>query len=74
MVGTASLCWLRCSQPVDVGQVAAHPLDELHLLIQEVVFQEATEMRVCVDRAQGVRILFQGQGSFHGLLVLPDSS
>lgn len=35
---------------MDAGQVAAHLLDKLHLLIQEVVFQEVTEARICVDR------------------------
>lgn len=71
----ASLRWLWPCQPTDVGQVVAHLLDELHLLIQEVAFQEVTEMRVCTGRSQGmqiqeglVQVLLQGQGSFHGLL------
>ena len=52
-----------------------HLLEKLHLLIQEVAFQGATEMRVCAGRTQGMQIqeglvqaLLQGQGSFHGLL------
>ncbi|EDL00664.1 mCG1042745 [Mus musculus] len=55
--------------------MVAHLLDELHLLIQEVAFQEVAEMRVCAGRTQGmqiqeclVQVLLQGQGSFHGLL------
>jgi hypothetical protein len=39
-LGHASLC-LRCPcHSTEVGQVVAHLLDELHLLIQEVDFQE----------------------------------
>ena len=55
--------------------MVAHLLDEFHLLIQEVAFQEVTEMRICAGRTQGmqiqeglVQVLLQGQGSFHGLL------
>lgn len=64
--------WLLPSQPMEVGQVDVHVLDELYLLIQEVVFQEITEMRGCMSRTQGmktqgslVRVLLRGQGSFH---------
>ena len=71
----AQRCLGPSSQPAEVGQVVAHLLDDLHLLIQEVVFKEVTEMRICAGRAQGmkiqeglVQVLLQGQGSFHGLL------
>nr|CAA38248.1 unnamed protein product [synthetic construct] len=66
--------WQVALPPTEVGQVVAQLLDELHLLIQEVAFQEVTEVRVCAGRAQGVQIqeglvqvLLQGQGSLHGL-------
>lgn len=55
--------------------MVANLLDELHLLMQEVAFQEVTEMRACVGRTQGmqnqeglVQVLLEGQGSYHGLL------
>ena len=73
--GVPSLRWLWPCQPREVSQVVAHLLDELHLLIQEVAFQEVTEMRVRAGRTQGmqiqeglIQVLLQGQGSFHGLL------
>lgn len=74
-LGRAGLRWLWPCHPTEVGQVVAHLLDDLHLLIQEVAFQEVTKMRVCAGRTQGmqiqeglVQVLLQGQGSFHGLL------
>jgi hypothetical protein len=36
--------------------MVAHLLDEFHLLIQEVAFQEVTEMRVRAGRTQGMQI------------------
>ena len=72
---------LGASQPAEVRQVVAHLLDEFHLLTQEVVLQEVSEMRVCVDRIQGiqvqkglVQVLFHDHGGFHGVQVLPYSS
>ena len=53
--------------PVGAAQVVAHLLGELHLLIQEVVFQEARGTRICVGRAQAVQALFQGQGGLRSL-------
>ena len=53
---------LGACQPIEVGQVVTHLLDEFHLLIQEIVLQEVTEMRLCVSRTQGRQIqkgLFQ---------------
>ena len=35
---------LGATQPADVSQVVAHLLEELHLLIQEMVLQEVTEL------------------------------
>ena len=43
-------------QPAEVSQVVTHLLDEFHFLIQEVVLQEVTEMRVCAGRTQGMQI------------------
>lgn len=56
MSGRASPCWLWPCQPTEVGQLVVHLLDELHFLMQEVVFQKVTEMRVCVSRVQGMQI------------------
>ena len=74
-LGRASLRWLWPCHPAEVGQMVAHLLDEFHLLIQIVAFQEVTEMRVRAGRTQGmqiqeglIQVLLQGQGSFHGLL------
>ena len=39
------------SQPVEVGQVVTHPLDEFHLLLQEVALQEVTEVGTCGGHA-----------------------
>lgn len=36
-----------------VGRIAARLLDELLLLLQEVLLQEVTEMRVCVAKKPG---------------------
>ena len=47
---------LGASQPAEVRQVVAHLLDEFHLLTQEVFLQEVSEMRVCVDRTQGIQV------------------
>ena len=55
-LGHSSLCWLCPCQPMEAGHVVAQLLDELHLLIQEVAFQGATEMRVCAGRTQGMQI------------------
>ena len=44
---------LGTREPAQVGQVVAHLLDELHLLIQEVVLQEVTELS---DRRENVTI------------------
>lgn len=67
---------LAVAQPAYGGcQVVAHLLGELSLLIQEVVFQEVTEMTLYACRIQGmktqkglVQVLLQGQVTFHGLL------
>lgn len=76
-----SLHWLWPCQPMVVAQVIAHLLDELHLFIQEVTFQEVTEMRVCAGRTQVMQnpghvdarepgsALLQVQVSFHGFLA-----
>ena len=63
------------SQTLDVSQVVTHLFEEFHLLFQEMVLQEVTEIRVCAGRTQGVQIqknlvwvLFQDQGSFHDVL------
>ena len=55
---------------MEVSQLV-HLLDEFHLLFQEVVLQEVTEMSVCVGRTQGLQSqkgLLQGHGGFHGIL------
>lgn len=46
-LGHASLQWLRPGQPMEVGRVVTHLLDELYLLIQDV-----TETWICRDRTQ----------------------
>ena len=51
-LGRASLRWLWPRHPAEVGQMVAHLLDEFHLLIQIVAFQEVTEMRVRAGRTQ----------------------
>ena len=43
-LGRTGLRGLRPGHPAEVGQVVAHLLDQLHLLIQEVAFQEVTEL------------------------------
>lgn len=70
-----SLCGLLPNQPTVVGQVDVHVLGDLHFPIQDVVFQEVTELRVCVGKTQGMNIpeflaqvLLQDQGRFPGLL------
>ena len=62
-------------QPEEISLVVAHLLVEFHLLIQEVVLQEATEMRVWVGRTQAmqipkglVQVPLQNQEVFHGTL------
>lgn len=63
---------LGAGQSVDDHPMVTHPLDEFHLLIQEMVLQEVTEMRVCADRTQNIQskracldqVLLQGQGDF----------
>lgn len=67
---------MAVAQPAYGGcQVVAHLLDEFYLLIQEVIFQEVTEMMLYACRIQGmktqgglVQVLLQDQGGFHGLL------
>ena len=60
-------------QPAEVRWFA-HLLDEFHLLIQEVVLQEITELRVCVGRTEDMQIqkglvqVLHGHGGFHGIL------
>lgn len=46
----------RACQSKKVGQVVPHLVDELHLLIQEVVLQEVTELGVSASRTQGMKI------------------
>lgn len=51
-------------QPTWKGESGvAHFLEQLHLLIQEVLLWEVTEMRVCADRAQAYRSKEPGSGS-----------
>ena len=40
-LGRASLRWLWPCHPAEVGQMVAHLLDELHLLIQEVASKKS---------------------------------
>lgn len=72
---------LAMALPMQLGQVVVHLLDELHILIQEVVFQEVTKMRVCAGSTQGmeiqeclVQVILQGRGSVHASRVLLHSS
>lgn len=60
--------------PAQVAQVVTHLLGELHLLLQEAVLQEPTELGVSVCRSQGMQIqeglvqaLLQGRGGLHGI-------
>lgn len=50
----------------------SHLLEEFDLLVQEMVLQEVTEMRVCVGRTQKgqIQVVLQAQGDFHGILAL----
>ena len=65
---------LGTSYPVEVRQVVVHLLNEFHLLIQEVILQEVTEMGIYVGRTQGrqipkglAQVLLQNQGSSHDI-------
>ena len=55
-MGHCCLYWLWPSQPSELGQVVSHLLAEFQLLIQEVVFQQVTEVRVCAGRIQGMQV------------------
>lgn len=55
-LGHDSLLWLWHCQPTEVGRVIVRLLNELHILIQEVAFQEVAEMRVCVGSTKGMKI------------------
>ena len=59
---------------MEVSQLV-HLLDEFHLLFQEVVLQEVTEMSICEGRTQGLQtpkglslVPPQGRGGFRGVL------
>lgn len=60
---------LGTCQPVAVSG-APHLLDEFHLLVQEVVLQEVTELRVCGEN-QGAPIQRAWSGSTPGPQWLP---
>lgn len=46
----------RVSQPADDGQIVTHLLDELHLLLQELVFKKGKEVDIFVGRGQGLQL------------------
>lgn len=65
---------LRCPRLAQVGQVAAHLLEDIGLLTQTVLLQEAAEVSITPSLGQLVQVqqaLVDGhlsaEGTFHGL-------
>lgn len=51
--------------------MVSHLLDEFYLLIQKVVFQQVTEVRVCAGRIQETQVQEPDSGSSPGPRQLP---
>ena len=56
MARACQAAWVWPCLSREVVEVVVHLLDELYLLIQEVVIQDVTEMRVFAGRSQGIKI------------------